>query len=112
MGSAWDSTFRTLRAITVLTLLAGLLNIPNFVYFNSDAYSPLESNFDSYLNDTVPNRLLQGSAICTDLSWVVCVDCDDVGSRYGYDNSRRAVGERVPDRWRQSATKPTAAPAA
>jgi len=84
--------FSTLRAITVLTLLAGLLNIPNFGYFNSDAYSPLESNFDSYVNDTVPNRLLQGSAICTDVSWVVCLDCDDSSSRYGYDNSRRAVG--------------------
>ena len=58
--------FSTLRALAVLTLLAGLLNIPNFMYFVSDEYSAGQPG--------VPD-LLRGSAICTETSWVPCSDC-------------------------------------
>jgi hypothetical protein len=41
--------FSTLRALTVLTLLTGLLNIPNFLHFSSSDYNRGLSNFNSFL---------------------------------------------------------------
>ena len=68
--------FSTLRAITVLTLLAGLINIPNFIYYGSTDYTPGRSNFNSTARlESIP-RFLQGSAICNDVSWVVCPECN------------------------------------
>jgi Calcium-activated chloride channel len=67
--------FSTLRALTVLTLLAGLINLPNMYYYESSLYTPGESNFNSFLNKTVPNFMLKGTAVCRDVSWVVCLDC-------------------------------------
>jgi len=95
--------FSTLRAITVLMLVAGLLNIPNFLYFNSPDYQADVSNFDSFRNDTIGNRMLLGSAVCTDVSWVVCPDCVDAvnansttttssSTKRYFDDSRRAYG--------------------
>jgi len=60
--------FSTLRAITVLTLLAGLINIVNFQYFSSNEYSLGQENIE-------PITLL-GSAICTNKVWVPCPDCN------------------------------------
>ena len=85
--------FSTLRAITVLTLICGLINIPNFMYYSSADYQSVgTSNFDSYVNDTISNTLLAGSAICTDVSWVVCVDCSDLDKSDNFDRTRRAFG--------------------
>lgn len=89
--------FSTLRAITVLTLLAGLLNIPNFIYYNSSDYTPGNSNFNSTSNATVA-PLLQGSAICTDVSWVICSDCGNVAPKI-FDGSRKANGTLDPSQW-------------
>ena len=60
--------FSTLRAVMLLTLVAGLCSLPNMLYFASNDYNvqPQES---------ISNRLLQASAICTDTSWVLCTDC-------------------------------------
>jgi hypothetical protein len=87
--------FSTLRAITVITLLASILNIPNFIYYASSDYTPGISNFNSTgLFSSVPT-LLQGSAICTDVSWVICPECNTTTSvapsQYFPDN-RRAYG--------------------
>jgi hypothetical protein len=41
--------FSTLRAMTVLMLLAGLMNIPNFLYFGSDEYSNSQEGVAWYL---------------------------------------------------------------
>eukprot|EP00978_Attheya_sp_CCMP212_P011031 scaffold26928_cov46-Attheya_sp.AAC.1 len=59
--------FTTLRALTILTLVAGLVNIPNLIYFQSDEYS------DSQPGVTI---FLKGSAICTNTVWVPCPDCN------------------------------------
>jgi hypothetical protein len=61
--------FSTLRAICVITFIAGLINIYNILYFASDEYMPSE------LRDDLPS-LLQGSAICLDTQWVPCPDCN------------------------------------
>lgn len=58
--------FSTLRAITVLTFLCGLLNIPNFMFFSGPIYSNGQPGV---------KNLLKGSAICTNEVWVPCVDC-------------------------------------
>jgi hypothetical protein len=50
----------------VITILAGLVNIPNFMYFSSPEYSDGQ--------DSVPT-LLKGSAICTETTWVPCPGC-------------------------------------
>lgn len=62
--------FSTLRALMVLTLLAGFLNIPNFIYYSSEQYNqnPMQE---------VSQVLLDGSAICTDTSWVPCPHCTE-----------------------------------
>ncbi|KAI2497599.1 Calcium-activated chloride channel [Fragilaria crotonensis] len=58
--------FSTLRALTILTFLAGLLNIPNFIYFSGPEYSNSQPG--------IPD-LLKGSAICTVKQWVPCEGC-------------------------------------
>ena len=89
--------FSTLRAITVITLLATILNIPNFIYYASSEYTPGISNFNSTttgLLSSVPKQL-QGSAICTDVSWVICPECNtttSVAPHLYFPNNRRAYG--------------------
>ena len=61
--------FSTLRAITILTFFAGVLNIPNLMYFSGSEYNVAVSQ------QSVVPTLRQGSAICVDLSWVPCPDC-------------------------------------
>ena len=51
----------------MLTLLAGILNTPNFMYFSSDEYSSEQPG--------IVRDLLKGSAVCTDTVWVPCPDC-------------------------------------
>lgn len=58
-GLGYGVYFSTLRYYAFLCLLAGLLNIPNLLYFASDDYSPVNRR-----NDTM-SSLLKGSAICT-----------------------------------------------
>lgn len=72
--------FSTLRAITVLMLLAGLLNTANIVYFNSPEYNNPENV--RVINETL-KTFVQGSAICTDTSWVLCTDCENHTDSFG-----------------------------
>ena len=58
--------FSTLRAITILTFFAGLLNIPNLMYFSGPDYSNGQPGVDA--------TLTLGSAICTNAVWVPCAD--------------------------------------
>jgi hypothetical protein len=54
-GLGYGLYFSTLRAFAFWALLAGIINIPNMMYFASDEYSPGK-------NDLSP--FLEGSAIC------------------------------------------------
>jgi hypothetical protein len=62
--------FATLRAIAFITLVAGLISIYNMNYFASEEYMPKE------FRDQIESFLVQGSAICTDTSWVPCPTCN------------------------------------
>jgi Calcium-activated chloride channel len=45
------------------------VNIPNFMYFSSPEYSNGQPNVAT---------LLQGSAICTETTWVPCPECEEI----------------------------------
>lgn len=59
--------FHTLKVLAIITFIAGLINIPNIVFFNSDDY-------DEQSEDDV-KPILRGSAICTDQVWSFCPTC-------------------------------------
>lgn len=74
--------FSTLRAIGIITFVGGLMSTYNMSYFASDAYMPTE------FRDQIDSVLLQGSAICTDTSWVPCPTCNcspvDTPTEFGF----------------------------
>jgi uncharacterized integral membrane protein len=59
--------FSTLRAITLLCITAGLLNIPNFIYFSSAQYGNTVDNV---------SWRFKGSAYCNTTEWVFCDTCN------------------------------------
>jgi hypothetical protein len=59
--------FATLRALTVVMFLTGIVHIPNFIYFSGPDYSASQTE--------VEDVLLKGSAICTEIQWVPCINC-------------------------------------
>eukprot|EP00986_Skeletonema_menzelii_P020078 scaffold30079_cov154-Skeletonema_menzelii.AAC.6 len=71
--------FSSLRAIALISLIAGLINLPNILYFASDVYSASQPDV---------NFLLKGSAICTEQVWVPCPTCPIDK----YENSRDRIG--------------------
>jgi len=58
--------FGTLRAFTVLLIIAGLMNIPNIIFFSGEQYSRGQEGI---------NWMLKGSAACSRYEWVPCIDC-------------------------------------
>lgn len=58
--------FATIRALTALVLVAGIIHMPNILYFAGDKYSDGQKEV---------NKLRRGSAICTNSTWVVCPTC-------------------------------------
>ena len=58
--------FSSLRAIALISLVAGLISLPNILYFASDIYSANQPNV---------SFLLMGSAVCTEQVWVPCPSC-------------------------------------
>ena len=60
--------FWTLRSLAILCFLAGVLSLPNMLYYSSDSYSNYQPG--------VP-LLLRGSAVCTDVQFVPCPNCTE-----------------------------------
>mmetsp|Transcript_24108 Transcript_24108/g.35726 ORF Transcript_24108/g.35726 Transcript_24108/m.35726 type:complete len:1034 (-) Transcript_24108:246-3347(-) len=77
--------FSTLRSIAVLTLIAGLINIPNIVYFSGTEYS-----LGQYSAKSV---LIKGSAVCTNEQWVPCPNCTESN----FLEERFAISEKLVD---------------
>ncbi len=67
--------FTTLRALMLLLLLAGLVSIPNILYFSSSEYSNGQQNV---------HWALKGSSACTNYEFVPCTDCTE-------DNFKRTM---------------------
>lgn len=70
--------FSSLRAIALITLIAGLINLPNILFFASDTYSAGQPGV---------SFLLKGSALCTEQAWVPCPTC----SIDTYDKTRDRI---------------------
>jgi hypothetical protein len=68
-GIGVDLYFSTVRFMAWILLVAGLLHLPNAMFYASDEYSPDGGN------DDLPVAL-RGSAICTSGAWAVCPTCD------------------------------------
>ncbi|KAL7436768.1 hypothetical protein ACHAXH_007776 [Discostella pseudostelligera] len=69
--------FSSLRAVAFIALVAGCINLPNILYYASDAYSNSQPGID---------YLLKGSAICTEQVWVPCPNCSI--DEFHYSRSR------------------------
>jgi hypothetical protein len=66
-GIGIDLYFSSLRIMAGFLLLAGLINLPNMLFYASDDYSPDGKDDLSFS--------LKTSMICTTFKWVVCEDC-------------------------------------
>ena len=59
--------FNTMRVMSIGLLLAGLVSLPNYVYFSGEDYSGGVANHQADRAFTI-----KGSAVCTESSWVGC----------------------------------------
>ena len=68
----------------MITLLAGIISLPNMMYFSSEEYQPTQytKNFA---------RLVQGSAICNYTTWVPCPNCNCSNSDEWEDPTRCGI---------------------
>jgi hypothetical protein len=83
--------FSALRSIMILTFIAGIINIPNMVYFASDTYSQGQEGV---------HLLIKGSAVCTVKQYVPCPTCKledfaDVPHRIATANSVYSDGDLI-----------------
>lgn len=62
--------FFTLRSLCIIMLLGGIINIPNLIYFGSDAYNGVHEDTGHW--GGAPLRM---SAICSNSTWVACPTC-------------------------------------
>jgi hypothetical protein len=69
-GIGIDLYFTTLRVMAMALLVAGLIHIPNLMFYRSTDYSPAGKRQGS-----IPTWSLYGSAVCTTYEWVACTDC-------------------------------------
>jgi hypothetical protein len=60
--------FWTLRVLAVITFVAGIINVPNMVYFASSEYTGSAQWTQTSIGAV-------GSALCTDTRWVACPTC-------------------------------------
>ena len=67
-GIGMDLYFMTLRMVSAMLLVGGLLNIPNIMFYASPTYS-------TNGQESISSIFLKGSALCTTREWVVCRDC-------------------------------------
>ena len=58
--------FTTVWAVSIMTIVAGFISIPNMMYFDSEAYGPLKHKKSFHIAT---------SALCLEENWVPCPDC-------------------------------------
>jgi len=67
-GTGVAMYFHSLKVLIVIFLIAGMVNIPNLIYFSSQEYS---------LGQYEIKKLLRGSAICNNQIWSPCPFCTE-----------------------------------
>jgi hypothetical protein len=78
-------TLQSLRIMAGFMLLAGLINLPNMLFYASEDYSPDGKDHLSFS--------LKTSAVCTTFNWVVCEDC--LASDWNSDEEKDRFGTGV-----------------
>jgi hypothetical protein len=68
-GIGIDLYFSTLLIMALVLLLAGLIHLPNLIFYRSSDYSSTAKEDLSWS--------LKGSAVCNTTEWVVCKDCKE-----------------------------------
>lgn len=81
---------QTLRAIGYILFAAGCISTFNIYFFASDEYAT-HSPDNTEVEALSANPLLYGSAICTNTSWEVCIDCNCTDSGQGWPRSSRCA---------------------
>lgn len=66
-----------------ILFVAGCMSLYNIFYFASDKYA-IQGTLDS-------NPLLYGSAICTNTTWEICIDCDCKNETQGWHRTNRCA---------------------
>jgi hypothetical protein len=78
-GIGVDLYFSSLRLMAIAVLIAGIINIPNIMFYASTEYSPVtQQEYHDQNNNITSSRIswsLIGSAICTTGKWVACPTC-------------------------------------
>ena len=85
-GIGVDLYFSTLRIMALVLFVAGLIHLPNLIFYRSQEYS-----VDS---KDVPWSL-RGSAVCTTTEWVACLDCTE--EQWSSEDQRRGFGRSAND---------------
>ena len=67
--------FTTLLALSIITFVAGLISMPNLLYYSSTQYSVNGQPTHGPPGTQIIKIPTVGSAICTDQSWVLCQGC-------------------------------------
>jgi len=87
-GIGIDCYFSTLKMIAAVMFVAGLINVPNMLYYASTDYS--ENGQAS-----VQSFFLVGSALCTTFEWAVCRNC--LAEDFSHDIEQKARLGFAPD---------------
>eukprot|EP00934_Nitzschia_sp_Nitz4_P005843 Nitzschia sp. Nitz4//scaffold174_size87051//55495//58659//NITZ4_005116-RA/size87051-processed-gene-0.26-mRNA-1//1//CDS//3329538893//5833//frame0 len=82
-GTGVDQYFASLRVLSVLLFVAGLINLFSMFYYHSEKYNGPEAY--------PPDVLLTGSAVCTNTAWAVCPSCQ--AADWMLDKTRYATDE-------------------
>jgi hypothetical protein len=75
-GVGIDLYFSTLIIMALMMLCAGLIHLPNILFYSSTEYSP-DGKTRSFVNNVTEQLFfsLASSAICSTSDWAVCSDC-------------------------------------
>ncbi len=75
--------FSTLRFLSLITFVAGLLNLFKMKHYASDEYSDGQPGV---------NFFVRGSAICTRTEWVICDSCNNNSTNISPNRLGKAIG--------------------
>lgn len=89
--------FSTVRFLCAICFIAGLINIPNMIYFESDQYTGVhvkrENGEKTWIEKSLELKTigLRGSAVCTNTKWEMCIDCS-IHDTLNFESHRYAWG--------------------
>ena len=79
-GIGIDLYFSTLWIMALVLFICGCIHLPNLIFYRNSDYA------GASLREDIQTWSLRGSAVCTNVAWVVCSDCDQ--SQWGNKEER------------------------